>query len=283
MTIEKGEVVGYLGPNGAGKSTSIKMLTGVLTPDSGKLEVNGFCPWKERKAYVKQIGAVFGQRSNLWWDLPARDSFDLMKSLYKIPSDVYKSNLALFNDILELGDIMDKPVRQMSLGQRMRCEFVAAFLHNPEIVFLDEPTIGLDVVVKDKIREVIRTLNQEKGTTIILTTHDIYDVEELCNRIIIIDKGTKVFDDSLVALKHINGSKKYLKIEYKKPVDIVLPDMRIVSEKDLTKTIEYSPEKISFSEVIARLEHFGEIADAEITNVPIESIVKDIYNQKISL
>lgn len=283
LTIEEGEIVGYLGPNGAGKSTSIKMMTGVLTPDSGEINVNGYCPWKQRKEYVREIGAVFGQRSNLWWDLPARDSFELMKKLYKIPDTNYKANIELFHEILDLEDIIDKPVRQMSLGQRMRCEFVAAFLHDPKVVFLDEPTIGLDVVVKEQIRNVIKALNNEKKTTIILTTHDIYDVEELCKRIIIIDKGKKVFDDSIDQLKQLNGKMKYMKIEFTKPTKISIPGVNIIAEDKLSQTIEYCMDDMTFSSLISELEKFGEIVDVEAMNQPIEKIVKDIYSQKINL
>jgi ABC-2 type transport system ATP-binding protein len=253
-----------------------------LTPDSGEVDINGFCPWKERKKYVKQIGVVFGQRSNLWWDLPASDSFELFKSIYKIPNEIYKSNMEMFTELLELDNIMYKPVRQMSLGQRMRCEIVCAFLHNPEIVFLDEPTIGLDIVVKEKIRNIIKTLNREKGVTILLTTHDISDVEELCSRVIIIDKGQKVYDDSLEAIKHINGNMKYLMVEYKSDTIINLPEFNIISEDNRIKTIEYSSKSMLLSTLTNKLESFGEIVDIEITGVPIEKIVKDIYNEKIA-
>lgn len=192
--VGKGEIVGYIGPNGAGKSTTIKVMSGILTPDSGTCQIAGLIPWKDRKQYVSRIGVVFGQRSQLWWDVPVIDSFELLKEIYKIPQNTYKQNLDMFVELLSIGDIIKTPTRQLSLGQRMRCEIVASLLHNPEILFLDEPTIGLDAVSKLAVRDFIKSINEEKQTTVVLTTHDTQDIEALANRIILIGKGQVLMD-----------------------------------------------------------------------------------------
>jgi ABC-2 type transport system ATP-binding protein len=206
--IGPGEMVGYIGPNGAGKSTTIKMLTGILHPSSGSLQVDGSVPQKDRVRNSKKIGVIFGQRSQLLWDLPPSDSFELMRRMYAVPMARFKENLREFTELLELGEFMERPVRQLSLGQRMRCELVAALLHDPSIVYLDEPTIGMDVVAKERIRDFILKLNAERGTTIILTTHDIMDIERLCQRVIIIDKGRVIYDGSLAELKRKFGRER---------------------------------------------------------------------------
>lgn len=192
--VGKGEIVGYIGPNGAGKSTTIKVMSGILTPDSGMCKIAGLVPWKDRKKYVSHIGVVFGQRSQLWWDVPVIDSFELLKEIYRIPQTTYKQNLNMFVELLNIGDIIKTPTRQLSLGQRMRCEIVASLLHNPEILFLDEPTIGLDAVSKLAVRDFIKSINEEKQTTVVLTTHDTQDIEALANRIILIGKGQVLMD-----------------------------------------------------------------------------------------
>ena len=206
--IDKGEIVGYIGSNGAGKSTTIKMMTGILTPTSGECIANGINPSKDRKANAQNIGVVFGQRTQLWWDLPLNESFTILKEIYNVSDEDYKERMQFLNEVLELEEFMDRPVRTLSLGQRMRGDLGAALLHNPKILYLDEPTIGLDLVVKDNIRQAIKKINEMYETTIILTTHDIGDIEELCNRIIIIDNGTKIYDGSLKNLKDIYGSKR---------------------------------------------------------------------------
>lgn len=195
--IDRGEMVGYIGPNGAGKSSTIKILSGILTPDSGLCRVNGRVPWKERTRHVREIGVVFGQRSQLWWDVPVTDSFELLKEVYSIPSEVYKRNVEELTELLALKDLLRTPARQLSLGQRMRCEIAGSLLHNPKILFLDEPTIGLDAVSKLAVREFIKRLNQERGTTVILTTHDMQDIEALASRIILIGKGRILLDGGL--------------------------------------------------------------------------------------
>ena len=201
FTIQEGEIVGLIGPNGAGKSTTVKVLSGILVPDAGTCVINGRVPWKERKAHVKEIGVVFGQRSQLWWDVPIIDSFSLLKDIYKIPEEEYQKNLTELTETLDLADILKTPARQLSLGQRMRCEIAASLLHDPKILFLDEPTIGLDVVSKRAVREFIKKRNEEKGTTIILTTHDTMDLEALTERILLIGKGRILLDGRLEELK----------------------------------------------------------------------------------
>lgn len=205
--VEEGELVGYIGENGAGKSTTIKMLTGLLTPTSGKVIVNGIVPNEKRMQNNQNIGAVFGQKTQLWWDLPVIESFRLIKKMYQIPEGEYRKNLKKFTQVLELNELLEKQVKNLSLGQKMRCEIAATFLHNPKIVYLDEPTIGLDVLVKENIRNFIKEINKEKNTTIILTTHDLKDIEDVCNRIILLDKGQIIYDGEKEKFKKIYGNK----------------------------------------------------------------------------
>ncbi|MGH3308098.1 MAG: ABC transporter ATP-binding protein, partial [Nocardioides sp.] len=210
FAIEAGEMVGYIGPNGAGKSTTIKMLTGILVPTSGEIRVAGLEPSARRTDLARRIGVVFGQRTTLWWDLPLRDSFELLQKIYRIPDDRYRRNLEEFLELLDLGRLLDTPVRQLSLGQRMRGDITAALLHDPEILYLDEPTIGLDVISKGRLREFLRRLNAERGTTLMLTTHDLQDIEALCRRVIVIDHGTAIFDGPLGDLHRQGGSTRTL-------------------------------------------------------------------------
>ena len=213
--VEKGEIVGYIGPNGAGKSTTIKILSGILTPTSGKCKICKMIPWENRKEYVKKIGVVFGQRSQLWWDIPAEDTFDLLKDIYDIEENKYQKIKEELVEKLNLKDIINVPVRQLSLGQRMRCEIAASLLHEPEIVFLDEPTIGLDAISKQLVRDFIKRINKEKKTTIILTTHDMSDIDALAKRIILIGKGKVLYDGSLKKLKENFANKKYITVKTK--------------------------------------------------------------------
>lgn len=280
LSIEQGDCVGFIGPNGAGKSTTIKMLTGILKPTSGTITVNGYSPTRQRKQYVKQIGVVFGNRSQLWWDLPARDSFDLFKEIYKIPDKVYRENLKLFSDILDLSSIERKPVRQMSLGQRMRCEIAASFLHNPKIVFLDEPTIGLDLVAKDKIREFLTYLNKEKGTTLLVTSHDMADIVTVCNDLIVIDHGNVVFKGPMNQVADIHGRRRFIDVELSQNVTINDERIRILNNNGRKKSFVVDLENISIDEVIGVLTKNAGIEDMQISSTPIEDIIKEIYNTK---
>lgn len=280
LNIEKGDSVGFIGPNGAGKSTTIKMLTGILKPTNGCVLVNGLSPTRHRKEYVKQIGVVFGNRSQLWWDLPARDSFELFKEIYKIPTQVYKENMQLFSDILDLSSIVHKPVRQMSLGQRMRCEIAAAFLHNPQIVFLDEPTIGLDIVAREKIRNFISYLNKEKGVTLLVTSHDMADIVNVCRDLIVIDNGNIVYQGAMDEVADIHGRRRFIDVELSQEVPILDEKIRMISDNGKKKSFVIDLEEISIDDVMSRLSHVAGIEDIKISSTPIEDIIKEIYNAK---
>ena len=228
FTIRKGEIVGFIGPNGAGKSTTIKMLSGILYPDEGTIKIDGFVPYKQRKQYVKNIGVVFGQKTQLNWDLPLIESFELMRFIYKIPKKQYEETLQKFIKLLDMEEFVHQPVRQLSLGQRMRGDIVAALLHSPKIVFFDEPTIGLDVVAKEKIREFVKYMNQSEQTTIIFTTHDMQDIEKVCDRLIIIDAGKKIYDGSIDEIKEKYAHAKQIEITLeheKQEIPIYEPDI----------------------------------------------------------
>ncbi len=214
FSIEPGELVGLVGPNGAGKSTTIKMLTGVLVPSAGEVRVRGLVPWRDRVEHARRMGVVFGQRSQLWWDLPTIDSFELLRHIYRVPEERYRQNLAHFRDILGLAEFLDTPVRQLSLGQRMRADLAAAFMHDPEVVFLDEPTIGLDLVAKDHIREFVKEVNGQRGVTVILTTHDMADVEAVCRRIMVIDQGRIILDGSIEGIRKRFGRRRVLVVDF---------------------------------------------------------------------
>ena len=268
FSIKKGEIVGFIGPNGAGKSTTIKMLSGILYPDEGDVKINGYIPYKQRRQYVKNIGVVFGQKSQLHWDLPLIESFELMKYIYKIPQHVYEENLQKFTKLLDMEDFINQPVRQLSLGQRMRGDIVAALLHSPEIVFFDEPTIGLDVVAKEKIREFVKYMNETEQTTIIFTTHDMQDIEKVCDRLIIIDAGKKIYDGSIEEIKS-----KYANT---KTIEILLEN----GEKEV-KTFQLS--ETPMNEVMERLFSEHRIKDISICEPEIDSIIRDIYEGKVSL
>ena len=278
MSIEKGASVGFIGPNGAGKSTTIKMLTGILEPTEGSVKVNGLSPSRQRKEYVKNIGVVFGNRSQLWWDLPALDSFELFKAIYKIPEKVYKENLELFSDVLDLGNIMNKPVRQMSLGQRMRCEIAAAFFHNPDIVFLDEPTIGLDLVAKDRIRNFITYLNREKGVTVLVTSHDMADIVNVCRDLIIIDHGSIVYQGEMDKVADLHGRRRYIDVKLSKDIELLAPNVQMISDRGKEKSFVIDLEEVSVAEIMGLLSVRAEIKDIQIKTTPIEDIIKEIYN-----
>lgn len=279
LNIEEGASVGFIGPNGAGKSTTIKMLTGILKPTDGTISVNGFLPTKQRKEYVKQIGVVFGNRSQLWWDLPAIDSFELFKEIYKIPTDVYKENMKMFSDILDIGAIQHKPVRQMSLGQRMRCEIAASFLHNPKIVFLDEPTIGLDLVAKEKIREFITCLNKEKGVTLLVTSHDMADIVSICRDLIVIDKGNIVYQGLMSEVADIHGRRRFIDVVLSEYVMVADERVQVISEQGKKKSMVIDLEEIAIGELISLLSRAAKIEDIKISSTPIEEVIREIYMQ----
>ncbi|MGL1893889.1 MAG: ATP-binding cassette domain-containing protein [Spirochaetaceae bacterium] len=278
--IKKGELVGYLGPNGAGKSTTIKMLTGILVPDSGQITVGGLTPHKSRRQYVAKIGVVFGQKSQLWWDLPLNDSFELLKAIYKIPKDLYDKQYEWLVKGLKIDEFINRPVRQLSLGQRMRAELVASLLHLPEILFLDEPTIGLDATSKQTVREFIKELNQKHGTTVILTTHDMDDIEALCSRVMVIDHGTLAFDGSLSNLRKRVHNKKRIIADYEgEYITTSLDHVDILSQSKGVITLEFNPETIPAQNVIKWLADNVTIKDLLVENPPIEEIIARLYGE----
>ncbi|OME78256.1 ABC transporter [Paenibacillus sp. FSL A5-0031] len=280
FTIEPGEIVGYIGPNGAGKSTTIKVMSGILVPDSGTCTVMGFTPWKDRVAYVKHIGVVFGQRSQLWWDVPVIDSFDLLRDIYKVPEQEYQSTLALLTETLELQEIIQMPVRQLSLGQRMRCEIAASLLHSPSVLFLDEPTIGLDAVSKIAVRSFIKRINEEKGVTIILTTHDMNDIEALANRIILIGKGKLLYDGSLSAIRSQFGTQKTITVVYShraEPLEIAGAVVEEWSPERAVLSVDTA--QVVISDVLIRLSEQVELLDVTIDTLPIEDMIVQLYKE----
>jgi len=280
--VQQGELVGYLGPNGAGKSTTIKMLTGLLVPSGGKLWVNGRVPWRERQAHVAGIGAVFGQRTTLWWDLPVIDSLDLLQHIYKIPPDRFRRNLAEFRELLELDPFLDTPVRSLSLGQRMRADICAALLHGPTLLFLDEPTIGLDVVAKERIRQFIRHINRQRGVTVILTTHDLADVEKLCERVMIIDRGRLLFDGALASLRDRFGGQRELVVEFAESYRDVAVDGAHLTERDDRRVVyRFDRGDVTASELIGRLSARYRIRDLSVREPDIESTVRRIYEERL--
>lgn len=287
MNISQGEIVGYLGPNGAGKSTTIKMMTGVLEPTSGEILVNGNIPYKNRSKNAMDIGVVFGQRSQLWWALPLIESFKLLKDIYQIGDADYNSMLDLYRSLIDIEPILHKPVRQMSLGQRTLSDILAAFLHNPKIVFLDEPTIGLDVSMKSKIRNLISSLNREKNTTVILTTHDMGDVDALCQRIVIIDKGKMLYDNDTEHLKSFFGSYRTLKIradgELKEQAELIrseLPDFSVDSDDEWISVL-VDEDKSSVMDVLSSLQKNHVIRDMKLEEISSEDVIKKIYEEGV--
>ncbi|MCR4639411.1 ATP-binding cassette domain-containing protein [Ruminococcus sp.] len=287
MTIEQGEIVGYLGPNGAGKSTTIKMMTGVLEPTSGEILVGGNVPYNNRSKNAQEIGVVFGQRSQLWWALPLVESFKLLKDIYQIPDEKYEGILKLYRSLVDIEPLLHKPVRQMSLGQRTLSDILAAFLHDPKIVFLDEPTIGLDVSMKAKIRTLIHALNKEKNTTVILTTHDMGDVDALCRRIVIIDKGKMLYDNDIEHLKGFFGSYRTLKLridgdlkEQAKHIQKELPEFS-VSADDEWISVLVDEEKAKVIDVLGKLQHSFNIRDMQLEEISTEEVIKKIYEEGV--
>ena len=283
--IEKGDMVGFIGPNGAGKSTTIKMLSGILHPDSGEIKVNGFVPYKQRKDYVGNIGVVFGQRSQLQWDLPVIDSFELLKAIYRIPQEKYEKNLNRFVEMLDMGGFLQQPVRQLSLGQRMRADIVAALLHSPEIVFFDEPTIGVDVVGKETIRNFIKELNQEDKVTMLFTTHDMQDIEKVCDKLIVIDKGEKIYDGSLLGIREKYGTTRQLDVEFagiEQVAPIANVEMVELDELDgRKKRFVFENKQVQINELMNYLLQNYRVKDISISEPEIESIIRKIYNGEV--
>ena len=278
--IEEGELVGYIGPNGAGKSTTVKILSGILTPDSGNCKVLGKVPWKERVQHVANIGVVFGQRTQLWWDLPVIDSFELLRDIYRVPQNDYEKTKDDLIERLNLGSFINTPVRQLSLGQKMRCELVASLLHSPSILFLDEPTIGLDAVSKLAVREFIKELNNEKKVTVILTTHDMDDIETLCSRVIVIGKGQILSDGSLNELRNRVSKMRRLTIELEKTeFDISIEGAHLVKCEGNRAFINFDPEIISPAKLISTISNTYEIKDVFVENPPIEETIASLYSE----
>lgn len=279
FSVAPGEMVGYIGPNGAGKSTTIKMLTGILVPTGGSVRVAGLDPSRDRVELARRIGVVFGQRSTLWWDLPLLDSFELLQKMYRIPPARYRENLDRFVEILDLADQLDTPVRQLSLGQRMRGDITAALLHDPEVLYLDEPTIGLDVVSKGRLREFLRALNAERGTTLVLTTHDLQDIEALCERVIVIDHGTSVYDGTLAGLHTQGGSTRTLVVDLvdeAKPIEVPGADVRRVEGPRQWLSF---PTEASAAPIVAAVASAYDVADLSIQEPDIEDVIRDLYSR----
>lgn len=292
--IPKGEIVGYIGSNGAGKSTTIKMMTGILTPTRGECLVAGIDPNKRRKENAQNIGVVFGQRTQLWWDLPLSESFTVLKEIYNVPDDAYAERLEFLNRVLEMQEFFDRPVRTLSLGQRMRADLGAALLHNPKVLYLDEPTIGLDLIVKDNIRDAIREINERYQTTVVLTTHDIGDIEELCSRIIVIDEGKKIYDGSLTALKETYGTKRRVSMEIRQPekvrelhlselLNVRKEDCSVSYEKENnTLSVTFDKHKIQVPQLLTAVMSVTEVKDVQIQETELAQIVKEIYSHGVT-
>ncbi len=292
LNIEAGEIVGYIGPNGAGKSTTIKMMTGILKPSSGRILVDGNVPYENRKKNAQNMGVIFGQRTQLWWDLPVIESFKILKEIYKVDDATYDRQIGLFNDIVDLKKLYAIPARQLSLGQRMLCDITAAFLHNPKVVFLAEPTIGLDISVKSKIRAVIRELNEARQTTIILTTHDLGDVEALCQRLVIIDKGKIIYDGEINKVTQLFGAYRTLKLQIRGYTDstLVLIQNKLQSHFNTNGSLAVDSTEADWTDITINQDHIPlldvlsfvmkefPIQDVRILEIPMESVVQKIYD-----
>lgn len=289
--VPKGEILGFIGPNGAGKSTVIKMLTGILTPTSGSCTINGKNPTQNRKNYVKEIGVVFGQRTQLWWDLPLRETYGVLKEIYEVPDASYKKRMAFLNEVLELDDFISSPVRTLSLGQRMRADIAASLLHSPKVLFLDEPTIGLDVVVKDNIRKAIEHINHHEKTTVILTTHDLADIEQLSKRIVMIDKGSKVFDGTISDLKSKYGQIREMYFEtgsknavevlgYAKHFNLGDDDLSVETEGNAVK-VRFNSSAVPVSDMLSYTLGKINISDISVKDADIEEIIRKLYEQGV--
>jgi ABC-2 type transport system ATP-binding protein len=280
FTLDAGELVGYIGPNGAGKSTTVKALSGILVPDSGRCEVLGFVPWRDRRAYVGHIGVVFGQRTQLWWDLPVIESFELLRDIYRVPATQYAATRDELISLLTLAPLLDTPVRQLSLGQRMRCDLAAALIHAPRLLFLDEPTIGLDAVSKLAVRAFIKILNRERGVTVILTTHDMDDIEALCTRVIVIGGGQLLSDGSLEDLRSGVTRERWLLVHLENEHDTIAdPDAAVLQREGNQVCLRFDPHCVSTAALIARITACHQVKDLFVQNPPIEEIIARLYGQ----
>lgn len=289
--VPKGEILGFIGANGAGKSTTIKMLTGILTPTSGNIQINGQVPYKNRKKYVKEIGVVFGQRTQLWWDLPLVETFSVLKQIYQVEDKAFNERMGLLNEVLELEDFVKSPVRTLSLGQRMRADLAASLIHNPKVLFLDEPTIGLDVAVKNNIRKAITQINEQEKTTIILTTHDLNDIESLCKRIVMIVKGKIMYDGSLTQMKTQFGKYREVnislfnneqleKLNFIANFKVENDDIKVNKNKEKI-TVTFNTEKISISDMLSYILANVSVKDLSVNDVNIEEIVCRMYGKEV--
>ena len=276
--INDGDIVGYLGPNGAGKSTTIKIMCGILTPTEGTCTVNGMVPWKERTKYVKDIGVVFGQRSQLWWDVPVIDSFQLLKDIFKISNEDYEKQLKLLTEKLDLQEILNIPLRQLSLGQKMKCELAGSLLHNPKILFLDEPTIGLDATSKLKVREFIKEINKELGVTVILTTHDMNDIEALTNKIIIIGNGQILYNGSFDEIKHKYKNNKTIEIEFEEDYpELTLTNFEFIKKEDRLQTFKTTDPDFNLAHFITDLSKNYKVVDVQVNSISLEEIISKMF------
>jgi ABC-2 type transport system ATP-binding protein len=282
LEIGRGEMVGYIGPNGAGKSTTIKMLTGILVPTTGSAMVSGLVPWEQRKHLAQRIGVVFGQRTQLWWDLALIDSLELLRHMYRVPEERFRTNLDRARDLLDLDAFMRTPVRQLSLGQRMRGDLTAALLHDPDILYLDEPTIGLDIIAKARIREFIAALNREREVTVLLTTHDLADIEHLCSRIIVIDHGQVMYDGDLGTLRTRFGARRHIIVDFDQEPDPGIDrlqngDIAIVDRTGPRVRIAFDRSAMTAPELLAKASYYGNIRDMSIEEPQIEDIIRRMY------
>lgn len=280
FTLDEGELVGYIGPNGAGKSTTVKVFSGILVPDSGKVEIFGRTPWKERIEHVRNIGVVFGQRTQLWWDLPVIESFDLLRDIYSVADDEYSRTRDILIDLLTLTPLLDTPVRQLSLGQRMRCDLAASLIHSPSILFLDEPTIGLDAVSKLAVREFIKQINRERHVTVILTTHDMDDIEALCNRVMVIGTGKILSDGTLEDLrKHVTTERRLIVHLSTGGIEISDPDAEVIKRDGTRVQLRFDPDVVPAATLISRLASKYPVRDLFVENPPIEEIIAKLYSE----
>ena len=282
FSVEPGSLVGYIGPNGAGKSTTVKMLTGILVPSRGRISVAGLVPTRQRTKLAGRIGVMFGQRVQLWWDLPLIESFELLRHIYRIPSQIYERNLSVFRQLLDLDEFLRTPVRQLSLGQRIRGELTAAMLHDPEILFLDEPTIGLDVIARQRVRELLLSANRERGMTVLLTSHDLTDIERLCSRILIIDRGRLIFDGDVDTLKARYGKERVLVVDLEEPgLALQLDGARVIRVEGPRQWIAFDGDRVSAAQLTAAAAAQAPLRDLTVQEPEIEDVVRRIYQERL--